>query len=227
LAWLLQLAAELRFVRDPMAARWLIAIEPLERLAVVRFCDWLPKLQSPIRTGEHSQTAFALGLVSDWARDVGEPMVTELVRQTALRFYSSDIALPLRWEPSGHDFLSASLATADLMRRVLDPRMFGDWLSTALPGFPAESTLRPVPAPADPRDGKLAHFVGLNFSRAWMLDGISAGLPQDDPRRAGIDELAEEHLTAGIPMLDCNEYAVTHWVGSFAMYALTRAGLGR
>lgn len=227
LAWLLQLAAELRFLRDPIAATWRTAIEPLEQLAATRFCEWLPKLRSPIRTGEHSQTAFALGLIADWARDVGDFTVTELVRQTALRFYSSDRHLPIQWEPSGHDFLSSSLATADLMRRVLDPESFGDWLSTALPGFPTDSSLRPVPAPADPRDGKLAHFVGLNFSRAWMLDGIASGLPQGDPRRTGFSELAQEHLTAGIPMLDCNEYAVTHWVGSFAMYALTRAGLRR
>lgn len=227
LAWLLQLAAELRFLRDPLAAAWRMAIEPLERLAVTRFCEWLPKLQAPIRTGEHSQTAFALSLFADWARDAGKPSVTELVRQTALRFYSSDRDLPIQWEPSGHDFLSSSLATADVMRRILDPQLFSEWMSKALPGFPVDSTLRPVPAPADPRDGKLAHFVGLNFSRAWMLDGIASGLPHDDPRCQGLQDLAQVHLVAGIPMLDCGEYAVTHWVGSFAMYALTRAGLGR
>ena len=69
LAWLLQLAAELREWRaDADAARWDAALEPLARETAQRIKDWLPKLTHPIRGGEHSQTAFAFGLVLDWAR---------------------------------------------------------------------------------------------------------------------------------------------------------------
>lgn len=221
LAWLLQLAAELREWQDPLAVAWQSALQPLEHLASSRFCEWLPKLHSPVRTGEHNQTAFALGLVFDWAILAADQMVADLIRTTANRFYSADCDLPLAWEPSGHDFLSASLATADLMRRVMDPDVFSNWLSTALPRFPGEPKLEPIPPPYDLRDGKLAHFVGLNFSRAWMLNGIARGLPQGDRRRPGLVRLAWEHLLSGVPLLKCNEYAVTHWVGSFAMYALS------
>lgn len=227
LAWLLQFAAELRFLDDPAARIWLARIEPLERLAARRFTEWLPKLRTPIRTGEHSQTAFALGLVADWARDAADPKMVELVHSTALRFYAADCNLPIAWEPSGHDFLSPALATADLMRRVLTPESFGDWLSIAMPGLIESPSLRPVPPPADLSDGKLAHFVGLNFSRAWMLDGISRGLRDGDSRRSPLEQLGRDHLDTGIPMLSCNEYTVTHWVGSFAVYALTRAGVSR
>lgn len=224
LAWLLQLAAELRSLGDSAASNWLARIEPLERLAAGRFTDWLPKLSAPIRTGEHSQTAFALGLVADWARHAMDSKMVELVNNTALRFYMSDCNLPIAWEPSGHDFLSPALATADLMRRVLTPKCFGDWLSIALPDLIESPSLRPAPPPADLSDGKLAHLVGLNFSRAWMLDGIARGLPGGDTRVSHLEQFVRDHLDAGIPMLSCDEYAVTHWVGSFAVYALTRAG---
>ena len=38
-------------------------LRPLEDACAARLADWLPKLNYPIRTGEHSQTAFAFGLV--------------------------------------------------------------------------------------------------------------------------------------------------------------------
>src|SRR3954452_8678203 len=63
LAWLLQLAAELREWNDPQAQRWSEALQPLVKAAVGRLSTWLPKLSNPIRIGEHNQTAFALGLM--------------------------------------------------------------------------------------------------------------------------------------------------------------------
>jgi hypothetical protein len=222
LAWLLELAAELRGWRDRDAAMWSIWLAPLEELAAARFRDWLPNLAAPIRTGEHSQTAFALGLVADWSRVAGDDALRQLVRETALRFYADDADLPLAWEPSGHDFLSPALAEADLLRRFLEPDEYAAWLSRALPGFPDQAEFPPVSLPDDLSDGKLAHFAGLNFSRAWMLEGIAAGLPVTDARRFGLEQLRLDHLRAGLPALDSDEWAVTHWVGSFAVYALTQ-----
>ena len=221
LAWLLQLTAELRNWTDPISKTWLTDLQPLEQLAVHRFHEWLPRLPAPVRTGEHNQTAFALGLLSDWARVANDLSARELVQSVANRCYATDRNLPLFQEPSGHDFLSPALATADLMRRVLSPDDFSAWLSVAIPGFPVETALRPMPAPTDLRDGKVAHFAGLYFSRAWMLKGIAHGLPANDSRRPGLLNLAQEHLQAGLPMLQSDEYSVTHWVGTYAMYALT------
>src|SRR5262249_25411966 len=67
LAWLLQLAAELREWDDPRAQAWSKMLAPLEAAAVERLSEWLPKLSRPIRIGEHDQTAFAFGLALDWA----------------------------------------------------------------------------------------------------------------------------------------------------------------
>ena len=72
LAWLLQLCAELHEWNDPQAVAWAATLAPLEEIAAARFKAWLPKLSYPVRTGEHSQTAFALGLVLDWARIRGD-----------------------------------------------------------------------------------------------------------------------------------------------------------
>ncbi len=60
LAWLLQLAAELRAWNDPQARAWSKALAPLESEAAARLKQWLPNLRYPIREGEHDQTAFCI-----------------------------------------------------------------------------------------------------------------------------------------------------------------------
>src|SRR5262245_36443971 len=65
LAWLLQLAAELREWNDPQAREWAAAVKPLEQAVTARIASWLPKLSNPIRTGEHNNTAFGMGLMLD------------------------------------------------------------------------------------------------------------------------------------------------------------------
>src|SRR4051812_12146205 len=68
LAWLLQLSAELREWEDPQAREWAATLRPLEQASAQRIREWVPKLTRPIRVGEHDQTAFAFGLILDWAR---------------------------------------------------------------------------------------------------------------------------------------------------------------
>src|SRR6201988_3602572 len=53
LAWLLALSAELRRWDDPDARRWSGVLAPLETEVVARLETGLPKLQYPIRVGEH------------------------------------------------------------------------------------------------------------------------------------------------------------------------------
>src|SRR5690606_29982514 len=114
--------------------------------------------------------------------------------ERAQDFYFDDVNLPLGYEPSGHDFLSPALSEADLMRRVLHRAEYRAWIDRALPeGFP----LAPVNSP-DHADGKLAQLDGLNLSRAWMLDGIAAGLGENEHRSAAFRDLAAEHARAGL-----------------------------
>lgn len=242
LAWLLQLCAELREwgtgaaapglneeAEDAAAAaRWARTLAPLEALVVERLGTWLPKLPFAVRSGEHSQTAFALGLMLDWARVAGDNEFEKLCVKSARRFYLADRDAPLRYEPSGEDFLSPALGEADLMRRVLVPGEYAEWLSGFLPGIPRDGGaqwLTPVRSP-DPADGKLSHLDGLNLSRAWMLIGIAAGLPADDARAPALRAAADAHARVGLSAVSGKHYAGAHWLGTFATYLLTGRGLG-
>jgi hypothetical protein len=226
LAWLLQLGAELREWGDGDARAWAAALLPLERAASARLRDWLPKLTRPIRVGEHSQTAFAFGLVLDASRAGGDRDTEALVVSRSRAFYLADRDCPLTYEPSGEDFLSPCLAEADLMRRLLPPVELATWLERFLPGLPKNGRadwLEPGVV-TDPTDPKLAHLDGLNLSRAWMLQGIAAGLPKADHRRLALLAAAEKHARAGLERVTGEHYEGGHWLGPFAVYLTTARG---
>jgi hypothetical protein len=228
LAWLLQLSAELRAWNDADARRWAAVLAPLEAEAANRIRSWLPKLRYPIRVGEHSQTAFAFGLIRDWSVVAGDNAMRALIDERSRSYYIADAACPLSYEPSGEDFLSPCLAEADLMRRVLDPAEFSAWLSRFLPGIPQKGGV-PWLEPGivtDRKDPKLAHIDGLNLSRAWMLRGIAAGLASDDPRQAALAAAEARHTDSALPAVTGEYYEGGHWLGSFAVYLLAGSGRG-
>ncbi len=227
LAWLLQLTMELREWGSPQAQAWARTLEPLEAEAVRRFTDWLPKLTRPIRTGEHSQTAFAFGLALDWARQAKDTAFERLLVERSRAFYLGDRACPMAYEPSGQDFLSPCLAEADLMRRVLPTREFAAWLANFLPGIPsakADASWLEPGVVLDPTDGKLAHLDGLNLSRAWMLEGILSALPPADARRPALQAAAARHRDVGLAAVTGAHYAGGHWLGTFAVYLTSQRG---
>jgi hypothetical protein len=228
LAWLLRLGAELRKWDDSEARAWSATLAPLEKAAASRIASWLPKLAYPIREGEHAQTAFAFGLVLDWASAAGDlPMERLLIARTR-DLYSADRNCPIAYEPSGQDFLSPCLAEADLMRRLMAPAAFASWLREFLPGIPKEGApWLKVATVTDPSDGKLAHLDGLNLSRAWMLDGIAGSLPPLDPRLPALRSAATEHRASGLAAVTGAHYEGGHWLGTFAVYLVTGAGLPR
>jgi hypothetical protein len=237
LAWLLELSAELRRCDDADARRWSAALAPLETEVVARLTSWLPKLQYPIRVGEHDQTAFAFGLIWDWAGVAGDTAMRRLLAEAAQRFYRRDRNCPLAYEPSGEDFLSPCLAEADFMRRVQPPSAFASWLSAFLPQIPRGAALAPAQAKAhawlepgivtDRSDPKLAHIDGLNLSRAWMLEGIAHGLPPGDGRTPALLAAAARHADAALPAVTGQYYEGGHWLGTFAVYLVSHAGLER
>jgi hypothetical protein len=227
LAWLLQLATELREWDDPDANEMATNLHPMEQAAVERLSAWLPKLSNPVRIGEHDQTAFALGLMLDYARATGNGRFAHLVETKARQFYSDDRDCPLAYEPSGEDFLSPCLGEADVMRRVLPQNEFAHWLKTFLPQLSRAKNarwLQPVVSP-DPSDPKLAHLDGLNLSRAWMLRGIASALPAGDKRQKAINAAAEAHARAGLAAVTGEHYEGGHWLGSFAVYLVTSRGI--
>lgn len=227
LAWLLQLAAELREWQTPEAKEMSTNLAPLETAVANRFKQWLPKLAYPIREGEHAQTAFAFGLALDWARSTGDEDLENLLVEKIDDFYLKDRDCPIGYEPSGQDFLSPCLAEADVMRRVLTPVQYAAWLGGFLPGIPQDGSTEwlPVGIVTDPSDGKLAHLDGLNLSRAWMLEGIASGLPKGDPRIASLLTTARVHAASGLASVTGAHYEGGHWLGSFATYLVTKRGI--
>jgi hypothetical protein len=218
LAWLLQLAAELRAWNDADAQRWSAALAPLASVVEQRVQHWLRKLSHPVRSGEHSQSAFSFGLMLDYARACDRCEFAQLLEAKIRAFYAGDRNGPLAYEPSGEDFLSPCLAEADVMRRVMCGREFADWLEQFLPQIP----LRPAKVP-DASDPKLGHLDGLNLSRAWMLRGILQALPKGDARITSLQAAADQHAAAGLASVSSEHYEGAHWLGTFAVYLLTES----
>jgi len=226
LAWLLMLAAELRVAGDDDFARLAQNLAPLETLAAEHLRSWLTRLRYPTRTGEHSQTAFAFGLIWEWATVVGDRDMKLRLASRARDFYLADRDCPIGYEPSGEDFLSPCLGEADFMRRVMRADDFGRWLKAFLPGIPRWQPRHPWLRPAivtDRSDPRLAHLDGLNLSRAWMLEGIASGLPDGDGRRAVLLAAAAEHRALALPAVSGEHYTGGHWLGSFALFLTSDA----
>lgn len=226
-AWTLRLAAELRSWDDSQAREWARNLEPLERRIVALTRDYLPRLNHPVRTGVHPDTAFALGQTLDYARVAGDRELEALVVRRARDYFGADRGYPVDYEPSGEDFFSAGLNVADLMRRVLPRAEFRTWLDGFVPGL-RRGRLGAWGTPAkvsDVTDGKLVHLAGLNLSRAWTMQGIVSVLEPGDRRRKTLETALEAHLAEGLRYVFSGHYEGEHWLGTFAVYQLTGAGV--
>ena len=197
---------------------WGDALEPLARAFADRFRAFLPKLTYPIRVGAHGNTAFALTLALDWARD-HDGALAEMIEERALGWFGDDRGCQA-WEPGGDEFLSPALSEALLMARVLGP-VFPDWFAAFLPNL-GEGRPRTLFTPAhvsDRADGKIAHLDGLNLSRAWAWREVARALGPGHPVAAPARDAAERHLAASLPHL-ADDYMGAHWLASFALLAL-------
>src|SRR4051794_17068510 len=132
MAWLLQFVAELAEWDDPQAREMLTNLAPVEQAVRDRLQTWLPKLSHPVRIGEHNQTAFALGLMLDYARATKNEELAKIAAGKIEQFFRQDKNCPMNYEPSGEDFLSPCLAEADAMRRISGPHEFANWLTEFL-----------------------------------------------------------------------------------------------
>lgn len=229
IAWFFQLVAELHESNDPQLQQWRETLLPLESLLVKNIKEWLPRLVYPIRLGTHNQTAFAFGLMLDYARTVGDKELETLIVEKSLGFHQDDKRCPLSYEPSGEDFLSPCLMEADLMRRIYSSHEFAEWLDAFLPSIPTDGSgdwLEPGIV-LDASDGKLVHLDGVNLSRAWALEGIASSLPEKDKRIAALNRAAEIHKKAGVAAVSDEHYSGSHWLASFATYLETKRGVSR
>lgn len=215
-AWLLKLSEELHNWDDPMARELEQNLKPFADLMVFRYKEFLPKLNYPVRVGEHANTAFGLAFAYDYAKAVEDTELLQLISQRSRDFYFADENCPITWEPSGYDFLSPCLEEVDIMRRVLSADEFTAWMERFLPELSDKNYHLKVGEVSDRSDGKLVHLDGLNFSRAWVFYGLS----HQFPKYKHLENLANEHVQYSFPNLVGDTYEGGHWLGSFAIYAL-------
>jgi Protein of unknown function (DUF2891) len=222
-AWLLKLAQELSCWSDADAHRWSRDLMPLAYAFGERYVDWLTEATYPIRHGVHTNTAFALAFALDYAGDCDAQVLRGAAEAKARAWYFDDVDAPAAWEPSGADFFSPTLIEADLMRRVLDPAAFADWLARFLPGIAQrEPATLFTPALVSSRsDPYIVHLDGLNLSRAWCWRAIAAALPAGDARVDIATAAAHVHQEAGLRGVASGEYVGDHWLATFAVLALS------
>ena len=180
-----------------------------------RLGAYLPKLTYPVRSGAHSNTAFALILALDYAEAAHDAALTALIAARAKAWFDADENCPAWGEPSGEDFLSPALTEALLMRRVLVHDAFAGWLKRFFPDLAdSQPSILFIPASVSDRsDGRIAHLDGLNLSRAWCWRGIAPELAAT----------ADAHLAASLPHV-AGDYMGEHWLASFALLALSENG---
>jgi len=234
--WLLRLAAELDLWDGKRAGEWRETLRPLEaRIATLVESEFLTQ-ERPLRVGTHSNSAFGLACVLDYARTTGDDALAGAASERARDWFADDTDYPIAYEPLGWDFLSPALAEADLMRRVLDGEAFAAWLADFLPELAGDASgtaaasadppLDPIGVDADTEDGMELHLVGLNLSRAWSLAGVADTLAAQGATADSVsDRLAESavsHARAGLDRAFTDEYAGAHWLSSFVLYLLTR-----
>lgn len=219
-AWAAQLASTLARSPLPEAQPWAQAAGGLLDVVGGLVTAWLPRLAYPVRTGEHSNVAFALSLMHDAFLSCDRTDLVELVRSQALAWFGGDVDYPAGWEPGGSDFLSPALCESDLMRRVMEPSEYAEWLPAFLPGLgAADDPLLSTPQVRDSHDGKAVHLFGLALSRAWQLRLLASHLPAD--RRSRIDEVTRDQIARVQREIIDGDFMSTHWLVTFALLAVT------
>lgn len=218
-AWLLKLDQELATWNTPKAKIWHQNLKPLTDKILSSWKAYLPKQTYPNRTGVHPNTAFAMVFALDWARAADDKVFEKELIEKAKYFYLNNTKTPAYLEPDGSDFFSPSLEIADLMRRVLPQKEFVKWLDAFYEKKSIEN-ISQVPVVSDLNDYQTVHLVGLSFTRAWCMKGISKSLPENHRWKKDFETKAYMFLNNGLPLLFKGNYGGDHWLASFAVYAL-------
>jgi len=219
-AWVLKLSEELNTWDSDLGKELSANMKPLTDLIATLYTEFLPKLNYPIRSGEHPNTAFALSFAYDYAVTTKNEGFRTLIEERAKDFYLKDENCPITWEPSGFDFLSPCLQEVDVMRKVLPKADFSLWIDNFMPQLKNPEFTMEVGKVLDENDGKLVHLYGLNFSRAWVFYGLANQYPKE---YSHLKILANQHFSYSYPILVGVNYEGGHWLGSFALYALKEA----
>lgn len=219
-AWLMRLAAEVT-ASEVSAVRSLApGFVPLVDVVEELVTNWVGGAAHPVRHGVHANSAFGLLLVLEAARSLGRDELAATCERAAREWFGDDAGWPFAWERSGHDFLSAGLAEADLMRAVLPAAEFEPWVRAFLSEVrPGDAILTPTTV-RDENDPQQVHLFGLDLSRAGSARRIADALGDGEPLAAVLHDAADRLLASGLAASVGEEYYSTHWLASFAWDAM-------
>jgi len=227
-AWALRLQRELDALDAAGGTAWGGTLAPLTDHLAAGLRAWLDRQALPVRSGLHGSSAFALSLACDvdLAPDrAWDPPLRHAARAAFGRWFAADTDAPARYEPSAGDFLSPSLSEAALAAALLPANAFARWLDAFLPGLgrgEPSGLFAPV-AVGDTSDGAMAHWVGLNLSRAWAFERIARALGPHDPFLPRLLEAAGVHAAASLEQVVGSDYMVEHWLVAYAVLYLDAA----
>src|SRR5215470_1234851 len=89
-AWTLKLAEELHVSKSSEAERWEANLQPLVDVLVQKYIDFLPKQTYAIRTGLHPNTAFGLSFALDYANNLGNSKLKEMLVARSKDYFGED-----------------------------------------------------------------------------------------------------------------------------------------
>ena len=224
LAWLLQLAAELREWDDPQARR--VGGDAASR-SRTRPSSAVVGLAAEALEADPDRRARPDGVLvrPDPRLGAARPATADggslLVGRASATSTCQDRGCPFGWEPSGQDFLSPCLAEADLMRRVLPARRVRGvarrrscrasrrtaargWLDAGGRDRPDRPEARPPRRP-QPQPGVDARGDRVGAAAGRSAPAGTAGRALATARPA-LRAVTGEHYEGG------------HWLGSFAVY---------
>ena len=223
-AWLMRLAAEVSASEVPAVRELAPGFAPVIEVLHDLVGRWVDGAAHPVRHGVHGNSAFGLLLVLEGARSLGRQDLAATVERAAKTWFGDDADWPFAWERSGHDFLSAGLAEADLMRAVLPAAEFGPWVRAFTTQVVEGDPVLTSTVVRDENDPQQVHLFGLDLSRAGsarrIADTLRAGGAEDTALADLLDGAADRLLASGLAASVGEEYYSTHWLASFAWDAM-------
>lgn len=223
-AWLMKLAAEVTTSDAPAVRALAPGFTPVVDVLDDLVTAWVTGAAHPVRHGVHSNSAFGLLLVLDGAQTLGRDELAATVSRAAVEWFGDDAGWPFAWERSGHDFLSAGFAEADLMRAVLPAAEFVPWARAFFTEVRVGDAVLTPTVVRDEHDPQQVHLFGLDLSRAGaarrIADTLRAADPSDTALADLLDPAADVLLASGLQASVGDEYFSTHWLASFAWDAM-------
>ena len=222
-AWLMKLYSELISWENPDSKKWAENLQPLVQLLSERTILFLDKLSTPLRPGTHANTAFSFSLMIEYAVESDDINLLNKIKDYSLKNFLNDQDCPVKYEPSGTDFLSPCLAEAALMSYLLEEKKFNKWFKKFIPSL-KESEFKSIinpPVVLDPEDPGIGHLIGLMFHRAWTLKEIANKLIKESDRNLLL-AISDSHSKKGFDIMFDSGYGGEHWLATFAIYNFLR-----